>query len=290
MLGVPLISEDELIGVVHVGRLDGRPFRQEDAVLLEVAAGRVAGAITGRRLAVEAAASDLLERSLMPSSFPRLPGVEFAGRYIPVESRRAGGDWYDTFAVPTGKLWLVTGDVVGHGLNAAVVMGRVRNAIRSYALLGGGPAQVLELTDSRMQYFEEGIMATVLAAVAEPPYNEFLVCGAGHPPPILAQPGRETEVLEIDAGPPLGTFAGVTRAETTVSVPLGGVLLLYTDGLVERHGESIYEGIERLRAATNAEHPEVVCRSVMHQLVGREQPFDDIAALAIRHTATADTD
>jgi hypothetical protein len=285
MLGVPLFGEDEVIGVLHVGRLDGRPFTDDDVALLEIAAERVAGATTARRLAIEAAASGLLERSLLPTRFPRLAEAEFAGRYVPAESRAIGGDWYDAFTLPGGELWLIVGDVVGHGLNAAVVMGRVRSALRSYALLGGGPAQVLELADRKVQHFEIGTLVTVQIAVAPPPYDRFEVASAGHPPPVMAVPGGGTHPLPIRVGLPLGAFPEVQRHSTSSDLPLGGVLLLYTDGLVERRGTSIYQGIDRLCAATSPDHPEVVCRGVMHRMLGSEPPADDIAMVAMRRTA-----
>jgi phosphoserine phosphatase RsbU/P len=291
MLGVPLISEDDVIGVLHVGRLDGRPFEQDDVALLEIAAERVAGATIARRLAIEAAASGLLERSLMPPTrFPILNGIEFAGRYVATESRRIGGDWYDAFTLPDGTLWLLVGDVVGHGLTAAVVMGRVRSALRSYALLGGGPAEVLELADRKVQHFEIGTMVTVLAAVATPPYEQFRLASAGHPAPIRAAPGETSTLAPITVGPPLGAFPDITRKETCVDLPLGAVLLLYTDGLVERRGASIYTGIEKLRVATGPEHPELVCRTVMHRMIGGLAPDDDIAVLAVRRTARQSSD
>ena len=123
MLGVPLLVGEELIGVLHVGRLEDRPFNETDVELLLVVAERLAGAIHSRQMAVEQAAAVLLERSLLPSRLPECPGLEFATRYLTPEEP-VGGDWYDVFTVPPGDLWIVTGDVAGHGLHAAVVMGR----------------------------------------------------------------------------------------------------------------------------------------------------------------------
>ena len=134
MLGVPLLSAARVIGVLHVGRLNDRPFLPADAELLGVVADRVAGAVLSHQLAVETAAADMLERSLLPQSLPRRPGLEFAARYVPREDRAVGGDWFDAFTLPSGMLWVVIGDVAGHGLPAAVVMGRVRSTVRSYAL------------------------------------------------------------------------------------------------------------------------------------------------------------
>ena len=283
MLGVPLWSEDEVIGVLHVGRLHETTFSTDETRLLEVAAERVAGAIQARRLAIDTAAAGVLERSLLPNRLPRLPGVEFAARYVPAESRMIGGDWYDAFTLPSGELWLVTGDVAGHGLNAAVVMGRVKSALRAYALVSDGPAHVLELTDRKVQHFEIGTMVTAVCATSKPPFDEFTLCSAGHLPPVLAVPGQESELVEVAVGPPLGAIAGMKRASTTVTLPAGGVLLLYTDGLVERREEDIERGLGRLCAAVHPMHPETVCRTVMHSLVA-DTVADDIALLAVRRT------
>lgn len=283
MLGVPLWSDDVVIGVLHVGRLHETAFSTDEAELLEVGAERVAGAIQARRLAIDRAAAGMLERGLLPTRLPRLPGVEFAARYVPAESRKIGGDWYDAFTLPSGELWLVTGDVAGHGLNAAVVMGRVKSALRAYALVSDGPAQVLELTDRKVQHFEIGTMVTAVCATSRPPYDEFTVCSAGHLPPVLAVPGRESELVEVPVGPPLGAVKRIKRGSTMVMVPTGGVLLLYTDGLIERREEDLDQGLGRLCAAVHPGHPETVCRSVMHSLVD-DTVADDIALLAIRRT------
>ncbi|MDT4922372.1 MAG: phosphoserine phosphatase RsbU/P [Pseudonocardiales bacterium] len=282
MLGVPLLSEDDVIGVLHVGRLHENGFTADDAQLLEIAAERVARAIQARQLAVETAAAGLLERGLLPARLPRLPGLEFAARYVPAESRTIGGDWYDAFTVRSGELWVVTGDVAGHGLNAAVVMGRVKSALRAYSLVADSPEKVLELTDRKVLHFEIGAMVTVVCATSKPPYNEFTVCSAGHLPPVVAHPGAEAELLELPVGPPLGVAPTIERASTTVTLPAGGVALLYTDGLVERRDVSLEHGLARLRAAVTATNPETLCRAVMQHLVGNETINDDIALLAIR--------
>jgi sigma-B regulation protein RsbU (phosphoserine phosphatase) len=291
MLGVPLIlegaragsREDVVIGVLHVGRLSDRPFVESDAELLQIAAQRVAVATQLRRLAVESAAARLLEHSLQPSRLPVLPGLEFAGRYVPADNRTIGGDWYDAFIAPSDRLWLVTGDVAGHGLNAAVVMGRVKSALRAYALHEARPERVLELTDQKIQHFEIGTMVTVVCAVADPPYHEFRIASAGHLPPVLAAPDRDSVLVDTDIGPPLGVMADIRRRARTIDLPLGGLLLLYTDGLVERRSEVIDEGLERLRAAVSTNTPELVCQTVMRTMVGREESSsDDTALLAVQ--------
>ncbi|MEO7125275.1 MAG: GAF domain-containing SpoIIE family protein phosphatase [Nakamurella sp.] len=285
MIGAPMMRDENVIGVLHVGRLREQAFNGEELELLLVAAERIAGAVTAQHLTAEVAAAELLERSLLPSRFPKVPGVELAGRYAAAAPRVIGGDWYDAFTVPTGELWLVMGDVMGHGLRSAVVMGRVRSALRAYALLGGGPAHVLELTDRKVHHFEMGRLTTALCAVSAPPYDTFEISCAGHPAPILAVPGLDAVLVEVDSNPPLGAIPDVRRTSITVDMPLGSVLTLYTDGLVERKDASIDEGMDRARQSVSCDHPEVVCRTVMSRMVGHSTPEDDIAVLVMRHTA-----
>jgi hypothetical protein len=142
MAGVPLLSGETLVGVLHVGRLDDRRFVPEDVELLQVVGERIAGAVQSRQLVIERGAAGLLERSLLPTKLPNCPGLTFATRYVAAE-HTVGGDWYDLFTLPSGQLWIVVGDVTGHGLQAAVVMGRIRSALRAYALVSDTPEHVL---------------------------------------------------------------------------------------------------------------------------------------------------
>ncbi len=284
MLGVPLLSNDDVIGVLHVGRLSDRGFTSDDAALLQVAAGRVAAAVQAGRLAVESAAGRLLERSLQPARLPSVPGLRLAGRYVPAESGTIGGDWYDAFTLPSGELWLVAGDVAGHGLDAAVVMGRVKSALRSYALVSEGPAHALELTDRKVRHFEIGSMVTVVCAVMSPPFDQVVLASAGHVPAVIAAPDTDARFVQALVGPPLGAVRDVHRTAETLALAPGGVLLLYTDGLIERRDEHIDDGLERLRAATTAQPPDLLCRDVMHSLVGSTIMTDDIALLAVQRS------
>jgi sigma-B regulation protein RsbU (phosphoserine phosphatase) len=282
MLGVPLLSGEDVIGVLHVGRLDDRSFTPHDVELLQVAAERVAGATQARQLSIEYAAARLLERSLQPGRLPRLPGVQLAARYVPTESRLIGGDWYDAFTVPSGQLWLVVGDVAGHGLNAAVVMGRVKSALRAYALECDSPHDALERTDRKVQHFEVGILITVVCVVSSPPYDRFDICLAGHPPPLLAVPGQDAEFVDVCPAPPLGALHDVARTDKSIDVPNGATLLLYTDGLVEDPNQLIDDGLRKLRSVVRTDDPAIVCHRVMHRLIGNRPPIDDITVLAMR--------
>lgn len=285
MLGVPLLAGGEVLGVLHVGRLDDRPFDEHDTELLQVVAERVVGAVEARELAVERAAAILLERSLLPAELPDCRGLVFASRYVAADDRSVGGDWFDIFTMPWGDVWVVVGDVSGHGLAAAVVMGRIRSTLHSYALLGGAPHTVLELTARKIKHFELDVLATVVCAVSAPPYDTFRITLAGHPPPVIAAPGDLATFASLPVDPPLGVAADRSRSTTEVRLSEGSVMAFYTDGLVERRGEVIDVGLERLRRAVRAEEPEEVCSRVLREVVGATIPTDDIAVVALRRTA-----
>ena len=131
MLGVPLIADGRVLGVLHVGSLTPRKFTSDDASLLQLAADRAALAVQSRRAADERIAAEALQRSLLPSALPAVPGAQIAARYVP-GSGVVGGDWYDVFVLPSGELGLVIGDIAGSGLPAAIVMGRMRSALRAW--------------------------------------------------------------------------------------------------------------------------------------------------------------
>jgi phosphoserine phosphatase RsbU/P len=258
--------------------------------MLQVVGDRVAGAIQTRELAIERAATDLLERSLLPARPPACSGLDFAARYVPAEQRMVGGDWYDLFTLPSGQLWIVVGDVAGHGLRAAVAMGRIRSALRAYTMLDEPPERVLDLVDRKVSHFEIDTFATVLCAAVDPPYDVMTLAIAGHPPPVLAAPGQRASFVEIALSPPigLGLCAERPRASTTISVGAGTVVAFYTDGLIERRGESLDEGFERLRGAVAADAPDRVARDIMRQCVGGIVPRDDIALVVMRRRASTD--
>jgi sigma-B regulation protein RsbU (phosphoserine phosphatase) len=284
MLGVPLLSGDRVLGVLHVGRLNDKPFGERDVALLEVVADRTAAAVQATLLAGERQAAYVLERSLLPPRLPAIPGLELSARYVPAEPRAVGGDWYDVFRLPSGHSWLVVGDVAGHGLDAAVVMGRIRTALRSYALMELPPEHVLELVDRKIAHFELGTIATVAVAVVEPSCDAMRVALAGHLPPVLAHAARASELLDFPAEPLLGGIFDGPRSSHNVRLDPGDLLVLYTDGLVERRNESLDEGIERVRRATTAEAPVRVARDLMRQLIGDRVPADDVAVLAMRRS------
>jgi phosphoserine phosphatase RsbU/P len=286
MLGVPMMVASKVVGVLHVGSHVRREFGKEDIRLLQLAAERVALATQSRLGEAHRVAARTLQRSLLPDDLPAHPHLEFAARYIPAE-HGVGGDWYDVFVLPSGEVWAVSGDVAGHGLRAAVVMGRLRNAIRAYALEGAPPESVLSLADRNLQYFEPQEMATVMCAVFEPLFESVRMSSAGHPKPILVAPGQAAEYVDLPITPPVGVAPEIERSSTKVPMAPGTVLLFYTDGLVERRNEDLDVGLERLRTALTADRPDTVCHQATATIIGPSQPDDDIALLAVRRTVAS---
>jgi serine phosphatase RsbU (regulator of sigma subunit) len=282
LVGVPLLTQGTVLGVLHAGTLRDRVFTTDDAALLQLAADRAALAVQSLRAREDHGAALALQRSLVPTALPAVAGVEAAARYVP-GSGHVGGDWYDMFTLPSGQLALVVGDVAGSGLAAAVIMGRIRSALRAYALEFPNPAEVLSKLDRKMQYFEEdAIMATVSYAVLDPDSGQLAISSAGHLPPVIAAPGRDSALANIAVDPPIGVTKRFGRQVTTLALLPGAVLCLYTDGLVERRQEHIDDGITRLCQAVFPGQPEDVCAAAMQILVGHQSPGDDIALLVLR--------
>ena len=281
LMGVPLIAGGKVIGVLHVGSLTQRQFTAEDLELLELAAQRAATAVASQLAREDRIAAAALQRSLLPSALPAAVPAEMAGRYVPGEGK-VGGDWYDVFSVPSGHLWAVIGDVTGAGLPAAVIMGRMRSALRAYALETSDPADVLDRLDRKMQHFEPGALATVLCAVFDPGLDRIRLCSAGHYPPVVAAPGRAAELAEVPPGLLIGASRSARRQAATLEIAQGSVFFFYTDGLIERRGQLIDHGLARLCKLVTTGPPEAVVSAVMAALVGNMAARDDIAVLMIR--------
>jgi anti-sigma regulatory factor (Ser/Thr protein kinase) len=181
------------------------------------------------------------------------------------------------------------GDVLGRGLRAAVVMGRLRSALRAYALEAAEPGEVLERLDRKLQHFEAGQMTTVLYATLDTDLNTVSLSSAGHPLPMMSSPESEVATVIADVDPPLGVDSGVRRRTTTLDVPPGAVLALFTDGLVERRGESITDGLERLRQSLRAGSAEQRCATAIHTMLGGAEPQDDVALLVMRREDSGDS-
>jgi sigma-B regulation protein RsbU (phosphoserine phosphatase) len=291
LLGVPVPGRHELMGVVHVGTTERRMFGDEDVECLQEFARRLSAQVLRRRASEEHVAALTIQRSLLPGAMPRIQGLDMDARYIPADSD-LGGDWYDVFEFPDHRVGVVMGDVTGHGLEAAVVMGRLRSALRAYALEHRDPAEVLTLLDAKISHFEAGALATVLYAVAEPPYATFTVSSAGHLPPIRITAGDPAQLLELDSDPPVGIGGSWLRHSTIIDLPVGSSLCLYTDGLVERRPagnltttDQLADGTAHLLRALRPGPSAGACNAVIEELLGEVLPDDDIALLILHRTA-----
>jgi anti-sigma regulatory factor (Ser/Thr protein kinase) len=198
-----------------------------------------------------------------------------------------GGDWYDMFVLPTRWVCISVGDVVGRGLHAAVIMSRLRSALRSYAIVSRpDPAAVLAQVDDKLQHFEPGEMATAVVAMIEPTLERMHVSIAGHPAPVVASGAERGTYLDLPVDPPLGVSAGRRRRSTPIELPRGAVTAFYTDGLVERRGVFLPARIQQLCDTVTTDPPEDLCIRIMASLVGHERPPDDVAVLVIRRAGS----
>jgi sigma-B regulation protein RsbU (phosphoserine phosphatase) len=284
LLGVPLLNGGRVLGVLHVGTLHPRRFTEEDTYLLQLVDDRVALATHSRISHAERTTAATLQRDLLPAALPSVPGLELAARYVPGEGS-VGGDWYDVFTLPSGRLCIVMGDVAGSGLTAAVTMGRLRTVMRACALDLDDPAHMLAKVDEHIRHFEPETLATVLCATLEPDHQTLLVSTAGHPPPAMARPDAAAELLEVHHDLPLGVDPSRPRHTTATCLAPGSTVCFYTDGLVERRNASLDDGFDRLCQAMTTERAERLCAVIMSQLIGHDQVHDDIAILTISREA-----
>jgi phosphoserine phosphatase RsbU/P len=292
LAGVPLQIGDDVIGVLHVGSLTTRVFTADDLATLDSVAAPIAVALRSQLSAEDHAAAIALQRSLVPARLPRIPGLDLAARYIPAAGE-IGGDWYDVFTLPDDRVGIVMGDVAGHGLTAAIVMGRLRSALRSYALDYDDPAEVLYHLDRKAQHFEAGIMATVLYATSTPPYESLRISLAGHFAPLIVGPGRRAGLAEITPDLPLGVDLAQQRMTATVELSTDTSLAVFTDGLIERRPQrsesddgQLDDGLTELQDSFHPGDADRACADIIERLL-IDSPQDDVALLVLRRDSLA---
>ncbi|KQS98502.1 SpoIIE family protein phosphatase [Cellulomonas sp. Leaf395] len=191
--------------------------------------------------------AETVQRSLLPASLPDPVGWAVHARYEPAAGGRVGGDWYDALELPDGRLAVVVGDVAGHGLSAAAAMGQIRNALRAYLLRGDSPAQTLASLDHAVRWTMPFEMATVVVALVDLATGDVTLSAAGHPRPLLLEAGGAAVLLDALVDRPLGAGSGEPPT-TTLTLPPGGGLVLYSDGLVDSRQTSLRDGLRRLLA------------------------------------------
>jgi serine phosphatase RsbU (regulator of sigma subunit) len=289
LIGVPVQTDDRVLGVLHVGSKTPRSFDDHDRELLEKAAAEIAQRLATANGTDEHTAALALQRSLLPAAPPLIDGLDLAVRYLP-SSGDVGGDWYDIFTLPGGDVALVMGDVQGHGLRSAVVMGRLRSALRAYALETHEPAEILRRLDRKLAHFESGTLATVALAITRPPFDSVTLSLAGHPAPVLARPGEQPAELEVEERDlMLGVDPETQRTQVELPFPVGTALGFYTDGLIDlRPGTKLVTPrayrmqaiCGRMKADQDAE---TICSRMIAVALGDEELTDDVALMVVRH-------
>ena len=240
---------------------------------------------------IERRVAETLQRSLLPR-LPIVPGLRLAARYRPGGAETSiGGDWYDAISLRGGNVAIAIGDVVGRGVKAAARMAHLQSALRAYALESLRPALVLERMNSFVLEGEQGGMVTLLYAVVDPDGHTVQVASAGHPPPLLLEPGGPPTFVEAPAGSPLGVARYSAYEESVTTLDPSSTLLLYTDGLVEGPDLPLGQGLEGLRTSMEdgPREPEELCQAVLESLDVRVGFSDDLALLALQLTPPGKT-
>ena len=286
-LGLPLLGRGEVVGSLLLAMADSaRRFTADDVPFYVELADRVALSLENARLlGYEREVAHRLQRSLLPATLPTDAGVRLSALYLPgTKLMQVGGDWYDVFSIADGRLGVVVGDVAGHDIDAAAVMGQVRTALRALAADGGGPRATLQRL-SRFADSVPGAFATTVAyAEVDPERRTVRYACAGHPPPVLFGLSGEARFLWDGRFPPLGAEGGEQPPEGVAQLGHDDVLLLYTDGLVERRDRPIDAGLDSLldllRTLPPADPDVYVDRLAQSLLQGTGQP-DDVCILGV---------
>ncbi|MFG3307067.1 SpoIIE family protein phosphatase [Streptomyces wuyuanensis] len=298
LMVVPLTARGLVLGLVCLWRyVVPEPFEEDDLTLANEFAARAGVAIdNARRYTQEHRTALALQRRLLPREVPSQPAVRVAHRYLPAGgSAGVGGDWFDVIPLSGARVALVVGDVVGHGINAAATMGRLRTAVHTLADLDLEPDEVLSHLDDLVTRLageqehgdagspgEQVVGATCLYAVYDPVSRICSVARAGHPPPALVSPDGGVSLPDLPAGPPLG-LGGLPFESEDLELPENSVLALYTNGLIEGDAHDIDAGLDRLaEALSGRDRPlEDMAQSVVDALLPA-RPTDDVALLLAR--------
>jgi len=289
-LAVPLLAGQQALGVLVMGRYSSRPrFASSDVAVVEEIAGRLAiGLANTDTFAQEHAIAETLQRAVLPDMLPEVPGVDLAVRYLPsTEGANVGGDWYDAFPLADGRIGLVTGDVAGHSIGSASIMGQARNLLRAYAVGNLSPGRVLRRTNIAFTQLLPDALASVGYAVLDPATGELSYGNAGHPPPLVSTADGHADYLDVGAGTMLGACPGSRFSTRRRRLPPGAGLLCYTDGLIEDRSRDITEGLAALAQALRQAVPgsaEQMCAAAQTVLPSGAARADDVCLLAARLT------
>ncbi|WP_405486735.1 SpoIIE family protein phosphatase [Streptomyces sp. NBC_00096] len=281
----PLVARETVIGVATFYRTRPiGPFGAEDVTLAGELAARAALSIDNARLYHrEHETAVILQRSMLPQHVTPPPGITVSHRYLPASDvNEIGGDWYDVLPLAGGKAALLIGDVMGHGIAAAAVMGRLSASVRALARLDLPPVRLLHQLEAVLGDLTEPMLATFLYIVCDPATGHCTVTRAGHPPPALVLPDGTVRLVDTPPGVPLGV-GGVAFTPTEIDVPPGSLLVLYTDGLIEARGYDLDERLAELTRHLADPHRQLdhLCDSLITHLVPAAAD-DDVALLVAR--------
>ncbi|MFF7970033.1 SpoIIE family protein phosphatase [Streptomyces sp. NPDC007905] len=283
---LPLIASGRPVGTCVLAYADPHVFPADERAVLSSLGGLIAQALERAQLYdAKHRLAQGLQESLLPHSLVRLPGIEAAARYLPAtQGMEIGGDFYDL--VPARPLAAaVIGDVQGHNVTAAALMGQIRTAVRAYTTVGQTPQEVMRSTNQLLVDLGAELFASCLYLRLDPARGKAVMARAGHPPPLLRRPDGRVRVLDLAGGPLLGIDASATYPTTEVSLAPGSVLVLYTDGLVESPGVDIEDSLVDLGAllAEIGDQPleTLADELVRHSATARER-VDDVAVLLLR--------
>lgn len=293
-LFVPLVAGRRINGMLALSWTAPRELATDELDYIRSMASQVAQALDrATHFESERTIAETLQQSVLPASLPSLDGVQLAARYLPGSAELdVGGDWYDALTLPDGRIGLVVGDVVGKGVFAAASMAQLRNALRAFSVDRLKPASVLSRLNRLAEEVLDTTFATVAYVVVDPETGVCRIASAGHPPPLVRHPDGRVDLLEGGRGLPLGTGLEVRYRQDVVELSAGASLLLYSDGLVERRGRSIDDGLRELCEAvrTGPSAPEAMLEHVLERMVGDQERGDDIALLTARLLPVAPRD
>ncbi len=280
----PLGVEGRVFGVLALLWDAERTFSEDDRVTISALTSYTASAIQRALLLEERVETARILQSALLTTLPEVSGLDLAARYRPAATReQVGGDWYDALVMPDGATALVIGDVVGHDMKAAADMGQLRTALRAHLQAGdGSPSATIERLDRSLEPLGIDALATLVVARVEG--SRVRWTNAGHPPPLLIDPTGDVRWLETEISPLVGLVPELPRPEGDMRLEPGSTLLFYTDGLVERRGEDIDDGLARLARSASARHgfpaKRLIDAILDDMLVGNLK--DDVAVLAVR--------
>jgi PAS domain S-box-containing protein len=287
-VGLPLIAAGAPLGALRFSFTRPRQITEEERVFLEALAGQCALALERATLFErEHTTAETLQRSLLPDTLPTVPGIVLEASYMPVtRNMEIGGDWYDAFRLPDGKLAVAAGDVMGKGLTAAAGMGRVRNALRALALTDPRPAAVLSGLDRLFEATEQEEQVTTVAyLVVDPETGDGLAGNAGHLPPLLLSADAPPRLDTTEAGTPLGWTS--PRQQYAFRLPPGNTAVLYSDGLVENRKRGLDAGLDELVAVAGqapadvVEDPERLLGYLVERMLTGYEQDDDVTVLVL---------